>query len=227
MSSFPPKTFTLAEFESLGYLFRVCINFTAVQHLAVPAMASTSGVQRCPVHAQQIWDPLDGCIRFTAYAQVSCQQVCTGIYKQVLLESLQLPRKGTDKSVGACGLFPFPARSPYKGDLRRDMTLSLLSYPELHRGLRGLTAYVPDEENIGISSCTEKHKCCLFVHLLFCFKTIWWKYFGPEIGQRQFSPAWCILSTSVGCDTSCMMLQVPSLWLEEEGHNSLWMKSSL
>lgn len=90
------------------------------------------------------------------YAQVFCQQACTGIYRQAFLESLRLPRKVTGKNVRARGfLFPFLARSPYRGDLGRDVTLSLLSYPELRRGL---TAYVPDKENIGISSCIEKNK---------------------------------------------------------------------
>lgn len=100
------------------------------------------------------WDPLDGCITFTAYAQVFCRQACEGTCKRVLLESLRLPRKVTDKNVRACRLlFHFPARSSYKGDLGRDVTLSLLSYPELHRGV---TAYVPREDNIGISFCTGK-----------------------------------------------------------------------
>lgn len=115
MSSFPPKTFTLAEFESLGYLFRVCINFTAIQHLAVPAMASTSGVQRCPVHAQQIWDPLNGCIRFTAYAQVSCQQACTASASR---EPTAAKKRHWQKC-GSMWTFPLSSKKPLQGRLKK------------------------------------------------------------------------------------------------------------
>lgn len=153
MSCFPHKTFTLAEFWSLGYLFRISIHFTAIQHLAVPAMASTSGIEWRPVRAQQTRVPLDGCIRFTAYVQVICQQACLESYKQVLSRAYSCRKKSLTKKVGACRLhFPFPVRSPNKGDLGKDVTLSLQSYPELHRGLRELT-----------SSCTEKKQMLMFL----------------------------------------------------------------
>lgn len=53
----------------------------------------------------------------------------------------------------------FPARSPYKGDSGRDVTLCLPSYPELYRGL---TVYVLMKTILGFHLAQKKKIFCLF-----------------------------------------------------------------
>jgi len=160
MSSFHPKTFTSAEFESLGHLLWISTNFTAIRHPAVPAIASTSGVRQCSVHAQQIWDTsvASGLLHMRRSSVNTCAQESVNkcFLRAYCCREKSLTKMWDPNAWGFCILFP--ARSPYKWDSGRDVALSLWSYPEL---CRWLPAYVLITRTLGChlaSKCKKKKK---------------------------------------------------------------------